>query len=85
MTEPTTPHQRGIIRRYYEHRDDLMSQKLSEIVSDLYLCTDPKKADRLWKSAQTALKNLNAPTQKAQKCIAERDLDMLARLTGELF
>ena len=30
-----TPHQKGIVRRYYEHRDALMHQKLAEIVSDL--------------------------------------------------
>ncbi len=85
MPEPATPHQRGIIRRYYENRDDIMSQKLSEIVSDLYLCGDPKKAAGLWKSAGTALNNLNAPPGKVEKCIAEKNLQLLAEMVSDLF
>ena len=30
-------YQRGVIQRYYEHADTIALQKLSEIVSDLYL------------------------------------------------
>ena len=51
--DPLTPHQKGIVRRYYDHQDDMVHQKLSETVSDLYLCTDEKKAARLWKSRIT--------------------------------
>jgi len=32
-----TPHQKGIVKRYYEHKDTLATQKLGEIVSDLFL------------------------------------------------
>ncbi len=85
MSKPTTPHQRGIIRRYYANRDNLMAQKLSEIVSELYLCTDQKKAVRLWKSARTALKNLNAPPNKVETCVDNQDLELLARLMSDLF
>ncbi len=85
MTGPVTPHQRGIIRRYYENRDDIMSQKLSEIVSDLYMCSDPQKAARLWKSARTALNNLNAPPGKVEKCVTEKNLQMLAEIVSDLF
>lgn len=85
MSKPTTPYQRGIIRRYYENRDDLMAQKLSETVSDLYLCDSPAAADRLWKSARSALENLGAPPGKIDACISERDIRMLAQIVEELF
>ena len=85
MTGPETPYQRGIIRRYYENRDDAMSQKLSEIVSDLYLCSDPLKAARLWKSAHTALKNTNVPPGKVERCVTEKNLQMLAEIVNDLF
>ncbi len=32
-----TPYQKGIIKRYYEHRDTIALNALAEIVSDLYL------------------------------------------------
>jgi len=80
-----TPYQKGIVRRYYEHKDSLMHQKLSEIVSDLYLCTDQKKADRLWKSAQKALQNLDAPAARVDRLIAGQDLEDLAALVSKLF
>ena len=53
--KPLTPHQKGIVRRYYENREAISTQKLGEIVSELYLCTSPKKADRLWERISTEL------------------------------
>jgi hypothetical protein len=79
-----TKHQRGIVRRYYEHRDTIMLQKLSEIVSDLYLCTGEKKAQALWKSAATALKNAGAEPQRIERIVQARDVKALAGLVGEL-
>ncbi len=80
-----TPHQKGIVRRYYEHKDDLMVQKLHEAVSDLYVCGDPKAAERLWKKVQTALVNAGLHEERARRIADSRDLDRLARVVGELF
>ena len=83
--DPLTPYQKGVVRRYYEHRDTLMHQKLSEIVSELYLCTNEAKAARLWKSARTALLNLDAPRARVERTVARRDLEDLAALVNQLF
>ena len=80
-----TPHQKGIVRRYYEHKDNLMTQKLGEIVSDLYLCKDDKQATRLWQSAHTALRNAGVQKARADGIMAARDLKRLAKLISELF
>ncbi len=79
-----TNYQRGIVNRYYEHRDSINSTKLSEIVSELYLCEDEKKAAKLWKSAATAIANLKANPARVEKIFAEKDLGALAKLAGEL-
>jgi len=79
-----TPHQRGIVRRYYEHKDSIMYQKLAEIVSELYVCEDDGKAARLWQSAHKALSNLGAPKARVERVMANRDLEDLAKLIGEL-
>ncbi len=80
-----TPHQKGIVRRYYEHQDNMANQKLSEIVSDLYLCEDDKQAARLWKGAHTALVNAGVNKARAERIVAARDLKGLAKLVSELF
>ncbi len=76
-------HQRGIVNRYYENRDTIMSHKLSEIVSDLYLA-EGKKAETLWKRAETALKNTAADPKKVAAVLKDRDLGALATLANEL-
>jgi len=80
-----TPYQKGIIKRYYENQSDLSSQKLGEIVSDLYLETNAAKTKRLWESAETALLNLGANKLRVAKIIADKNLKELAQLVEELF
>lgn len=76
-------YQRGIVNRYYENRDTIALNKLSEMVSELYLA-EGKKADTLWKRVQTALANTKASQEKVSAIIAKRDLEGLAKLIGEL-
>jgi hypothetical protein len=80
-----TPYQKGVVRRYYEHEGALNHQKLSEIVSELYVCEDEQKANRLWKSAQTALISMGAPRARVERTVSERDLEDLAALVSKLF
>ena len=55
-----SPHQKGIVKRYYENKEDLMTQKLGELVSEIYLNTSEKKAWALWERARVALYNAGA-------------------------
>jgi hypothetical protein len=80
-----SPYQKGVVKRYYEHRDTIARQKLGEIVSELYLCDSPRKAERLWKSARTALVNAGANGVAIEKLMIDRDVERLARMVGELF
>jgi hypothetical protein len=78
-------YQKGIIKRYYENKEDISAQKLGEIVSDLYLEENDAKAKRKWESAQTALLALGANQARVDKIVAERNLQALAKLVEELF
>ena len=80
-----TPFQRGIVKRYYEHKDTLMAQKLGEIVSELSVCEDDKRSGRLWERARKALLNLGANKLATEKVCEKRDLEWLAELVGQLF
>jgi phosphoribosyl-ATP pyrophosphohydrolase len=77
-------HQRGIVNRYYEHRDTIMVQKLGELVSELALAETDKARDRLWKRVETALANTQAKPEQVARVLASRDVAALARLLETL-
>ena len=79
-----TPYQRGVIKRFYEHRDTLALQKLGEIVSDLYLETAEPRIDRAWKSAHAQMLAAGVHQHQAGEILRERDLGALAKLISEL-
>lgn len=79
-----TPYQRGIIKRFYEHRDTLALQKLSEIVSNLYLEESETKRKRAWKSAEQQLVAAGVTESHAKKICDARDLDTLARTIADM-
>jgi len=70
-------HQQKIIRNYYENRDQIMLQKLGEMVTELYLA-DGKKRERLWERAATALENLEVPRKQIDHIVASDDPSLLA-------
>ena len=78
-------YQKGIIKRYYENKEDISTNKLGEIVSELYLETSPAKVAKLWTSAQGALLKLGANSARVEKIVAAKDLQGLAKLVEELF
>jgi hypothetical protein len=78
-----TRHQQGIVRRYYEHRDTLMTQKLGELASDLFLA-DAKRAPGLWESVRLALEKTPADPARVERILVARDVAALASLVNEL-
>lgn len=80
-----TPHQRGIVKRFYEHRDSLAQQKLGDLVTDLWLAETPKKVDQLWAKVDKALSKTSGNEAWVAQIVKNRDLDQLARIVAELF
>ena len=85
MPRDLTPHQQRIVRRYYENRDTLMCQKLSELVSELCVCTSEKKAAALWERVRRALVNAGTNALTVEKVCEKRDVKWLAEIVGKLF
>ncbi len=77
-------HQRGIIKRYYENKDTIMYHKLGELVSELYLCENPKKAERIWKRVERALLNMAVEKTLVQHLMEDRSVEALAEVVSEL-
>ncbi len=76
--------QKKIINRYYEHLDTIQLTKLAETVTELYLADSPKKLEKLWKTAATALARIDDGDGRVAKILAEKNVEALAKLVGEL-
>lgn len=83
MAKDLSRHQQGIVKRYYEHQDTIQSQKVSEIVSDLWLAADEKIQTRLWGKAQVALMRMGLDPKRVANVVGRRDLESLAKLVAE--
>ena len=80
-----TPHQRRIIRNYYDNRSDLMLQKLAELVSELAVEEDEKTRRRLWTRAEKALRNLKVPSARIARILESQDANLLAEVVKDFF
>ncbi len=77
-------HQKGIVKRYYEHRDTIAITRLQELVSELYLESSAKKRAQLWTRAEKALATLDANDARVRTILDEKDVEKLAALLGEI-
>ena len=78
-----SPYQRKIIKRYYNNFDAIQSQRLAELVTELYLA-EGKKLERLWKQAAESLTKLEFPASRIEHLLAKRDPALLAGILQEL-
>jgi hypothetical protein len=76
-------YQDKVIRRYYENRDEIMLQKLGEMVSDLYLAEGKARA-RIWQRAGDALEKLKVPKDQVQHIIQSDNPALLVNKLKEL-
>jgi hypothetical protein len=74
-----TRHQKKIIERYYDRRDEIMLGKLQEIVTELYLAESDAKRDQLWKRAEKAMKALKVPDAIVKHILAQAKPEILAK------
>jgi len=77
-------HQQKIVKRYYNQLDNIVANRLAEVVSDLAINEDPKKAAQLWQRAQEALLKTSADKMRVAKIVSTRSVEQLAKLVGDL-
>ncbi len=81
--EDYTPYQQGIIKRYYRHRGQIAWQRLSELVSELYLA-EGKRRERLWQDAAKHMAAAGVPQARIDHILQQKDPQLLARLVKEM-
>lgn len=74
-------HQRKIIDRYYDNLDTITLTKLQELVSNLFLA-EGKKAETLWKRAETLLAKTDARGADIRATIEKRDIQKFAQIVS---
>jgi hypothetical protein len=83
MDKKYTKHQQRIIRNYYENREAISIQRLSELVTELYLA-EGKARERQWKYIVAALEKLGLPEARIEHLQKKDDPRLLAKLVEEL-
>jgi len=63
-----TPHQTQIIKRYYQNRESIMTQKLSELTTELFLA-EGKKRERVWNRITAALTQLGVEPTRIEQLV----------------
>jgi len=76
-------HQQKIIKNYYNNQGALSLQRLSELVTDLYLA-EGKARQTKWKQAAGALQKLKIPQKQIDHLQNQDNPALLARLVEEL-
>lgn len=76
-------YQQKVIKRYYDNREAIDDQRLSELVTNLYLSTG-RKQERMWETAQQIMERMELPATRIQHVMDSRDPAVLARVVEEL-
>ena len=72
-------YQKAVISGYYSNLDTIMLQKLSELVTELYLADSQAKKDRLWQRAYKAMVNIRVPPAIIDHIMRKKDVEILAK------
>jgi hypothetical protein len=83
MLEDYTPYQQKIIERYYANQDLISFQRLSELVSDLYL-SEGKKKKRVWKAIANVLQKLGFPQPRIDHLLKQGNPSLVVEVIKEL-
>ncbi|MCA8982248.1 MAG: hypothetical protein KDA76_00685 [Planctomycetaceae bacterium] len=76
-------YQKNIIKRYYENRDQIDEQRLSELVTSLYLAS-PRQAAKKWEGIPDLLRRLSVPESRIEHIMNKQDITLLAGVVEDL-
>ena len=75
--------QQKVIKRYYDNKDQIDEQRLSELVTNLYLAP-PKKQSKMWESAEELMIRMKLPASRIAHVMQTKDAAVLAKVVEEL-
>lgn len=78
-----TRYQKKVIKNYYDNLDTILLERLSDLVTNLYLA-EGKRREKLWKSAAEVMEKIEVPPSRIKHLVAKKDPALLAELVKEL-
>jgi hypothetical protein len=78
-----TPYQQKIIKRYYDNLSTIKSQRLAELVGELYLATGKKRA-RVWEQIVACMAELKVPQSRIDHLRKQDNPALVAEVVKEL-
>jgi hypothetical protein len=70
--------------QYGDHPEAQNLQKLADVVTDLYMCTDDRDRTRLWSTASRLLSKTKAEKERTAKIMLEKRVGALSKLVTDL-
>lgn len=84
MAKEYSNYQKKVINNFYENREQIDNQRLSELVTNLYLTEGKTKRDKLWKSAEETMVRLKVPKSRIEHVMKSNDPAVLAEVVNDL-
>jgi len=78
-----TSYQTQIIKRYYNNRESILTQRLSELTTELYLA-EGKKRQQIWKRISIALSQLGVEPDTIEQMVCVDNPVKLAEFLKKL-
>ena len=76
-------YQQKVIKRFYDNREQIDEQQLSELVTSLFLANDKQKP-KLWQRAKNILDRMKLPQSRVDHVMGSEDPVVLAKIVEEL-
>ena len=83
MAQQRSNYQDRVIRNYYQNRDDIMLQRLGELVTDLFLA-EGKTKSRIWKRVAEILEKLKVPKSEVEHLVRSDNPQLVANVLKKL-
>lgn len=76
-------YQQKVIKRYYDNREQIDEQRLSELVTNLYLASG-KKLEKHWETAEEIMKRLKVKESRIEHIMSTKDPAVLAEVVKDI-
>ena len=83
MPKEFSKYQQKVIKNYYDNREQIDAQRLSELVTNLYLATG-KKREKFWKTAEDVMQRLKVPPSRIEHVLQSDDPVTLVEVVNDL-
>ncbi len=83
MAKQRSNYQDRVIRNYYQNHDDIMLQRLGELVTDLFLA-EGKTKTRIWKRVAEILEKLKVSKSEIEHLVRSDNPTLVANVLKKL-